>query len=66
MYWTGTLRLNAKEAPLLLKVWNLMYLAFSPMEVRVWDRMALTCNWVKIVSLPLRMYENMGACEYTG
>ena len=27
IYWTGTLRLNAKEAPLLLKVWNPKYLA---------------------------------------
>ena len=55
IYWTGTLRLNAKEAPLLLKVWNLKSLAFNPMEVRVWDKMVLTCNWVKVVSLPLSM-----------
>ena len=35
IYWTGTLRLNAKEAPLLLKVWKQKSLAFNPMEVRV-------------------------------
>ena len=61
MYWTGTLRLNAKEAPLLLKVWNPKSLAFNPMEVRIWakivltwdwDIIVLTWDWVIIVSLP--------------
>ena len=27
-------------------------LAVNPMEVRVLDKMVLTCNWVKIVSFP--------------